>query len=104
MHKIKMKKELENIGFTIIESIYSKEEIDEILKYLNDREISGQFGVREILFKNPEIKSIVFNENLINIIEQISPKCTKSIKSIYFDKPPNSNWVVNWHQDLTINL
>ena len=99
-----MKKELENIGFTIIESTYSNEEVDEILKYLNDREISGQFGVREFLFKNPELKVTVFNKKLLNIIEQISPNCTKSIKSIYFDKPPNSNWVVNWHQDLTINL
>lgn len=26
------------------------------------------------------------------------------IKAIYFDKPPQSNWVVNWHQDLTINV
>ena len=52
-----MKTEFEHIGFTIIESVYSLEELHEILKFLGDNEISGQFGVREFLYKNPEIKS-----------------------------------------------
>ena len=39
MHRTKA--ELENIGFTIVESIYSDQEIDEILTLLNDKEISG---------------------------------------------------------------
>ena len=104
IHKHMMKTELENIGFTTVESIYSEREIEEILKILNEKEISGQFGVREFLFKNPEIRSKIFNKRLKEIVKQISPKCTNSIKSIYFDKPPNSNWIVNWHQDLTINL
>jgi len=26
------------------------------------------------------------------------------VKSIYFDKPPLSNWFVSWHQDLTISV
>ncbi len=26
------------------------------------------------------------------------------MKSIYFDKPPQSNWFVAWHQDLTISV
>lgn len=27
-----------------------------------------------------------------------------NIKAIYFDKPPQSNWIVAWHQDLTISV
>ena len=71
-----MKIEFEHIGFTIIESVYSLEELDEILKFLDDNEISGQFGVREFLYKNPEIKSkkmlneleIIFKTNKIYCI------------------------------------
>ena len=99
-----MKAELDNKGFTIIKSIYSNEEVEELLHLLNQKEISGQFGVREFLFKNPEITSKVLNEKLRKIISDIAPNCKKAIKSIYFDKPPHSNWIVNWHQDLTINL
>ncbi|MEM6698904.1 MAG: phytanoyl-CoA dioxygenase family protein, partial [Bacteroidota bacterium] len=63
-----------------------------------------KFGVREFLVDNPEIAEKVFTNKLIELIKTVSPNCDKSIKSIYFDKPPNANWIVNWHQDLTINL
>lgn len=99
-----MKAELEKKGFTIKESIYSNDEIDEILAYLDSRGISGKFGVREFLFQNPVVTNKILNKKLLGIIKQIAPDCRKSIKSIYFNKPPSSNWIVNWHQDLTINL
>jgi len=99
-----MKEELDKKGYTIVDSIYSGEEVEEIVTYLDTRKISGQFGVREFLFQNPEIASKILNARLLQIIKEIAPNCKKSIKSIYFDKPPSSNWIVNWHQDLTINL
>ena len=99
-----MKKELEHKGFTIIENIYTKSEIEEILNLIEVNDLSGKFGVREFLFNHRDICKLVINTKLKEIVKQISPSCTKSIKSIYFDKPPTSNWIVNWHQDLTINL
>jgi len=99
-----MKSELDTFGFKIIESIYTEKEIDEIVSLLESEEIKGQFGVREFLYNYPSIKQKVFNSKLLKVIKRISPKCKKSIKSIYFDKPPSANWIVNWHQDLTINL
>ena len=99
-----MKTELDKRGYTIIESIYSNKEVDEILSYLDSKNFSGQFGVREFLYQNSDIAKKVFTKKLLEVIKQIAPNCKKSIKSIYFDKPPSSNWIVNWHQDLTVNL
>ncbi len=99
-----MESTLSKNGFEIIENIYSEREVNEILNLVELKEIENKFGVREFLSDNPEITKKVFSKKLIKIIEQISPNCDKSIKSIYFDKPPNANWIVNWHQDLTINL
>lgn len=91
-------------GYQIIENIYSEKEIDDILRLIASKQLEEKFGVREFLVDHPEIAEKVFTERLIEIIKAISPDCNKSIKSIYFDKPPNANWIVNWHQDLTINL
>lgn len=99
-----MESQLNQKGFEIIEVVYSEKEVDEILQILKSKGIENKFGVREFLVDNPEIKEKVFTKNLIRIINRIAPNCNKSIKSIYFDKPPNANWIVNWHQDLTINL
>ena len=99
-----MKSQLQNKGFVIKESIYTDAEIDEMLSQLSEKQFAGRFGVREFLVKCPEIQTQIFNKKLQALIKEIAPDCTKSIKSIYFDKPPSSNWIVNWHQDLTINL
>lgn len=96
--------QLQEKGFDIMENIYSEQEINEIIEVIENQEIEGRFGVREFLLDNPKVAEKVFNPKLLEIIKKISANCTKSIKSIYFDKPPNANWVVNWHQDLTINL
>ncbi|MCG8331878.1 MAG: phytanoyl-CoA dioxygenase family protein [Chitinophagales bacterium] len=99
-----MESTLNQKGFEIIEGVYSEKEVNEILERIKSKEIENKFGVRAFLLDKPELAELVFTENLMKIIRTISPDCDKSIKSIYFDKPPHANWVVNWHQDLTINL
>ena len=99
-----MKFELNKSGFEIIENVFSNEEVNEIIELLEPQEINKEFGIREFLTNKPQISEKVFSKRLLAIVQKISPDCQKAIKSIYFDKPPNANWIVNWHQDLTINL
>ena len=99
-----MKSSLTQKGYEIIENVYSENEVNEILRLIESAGINNKFGVREFLKDNPKITKKVFTKRLIKIIQKISPRCKKAIKSIYFDKPPSANWIVNWHQDLTINL
>ncbi|MEM6299819.1 MAG: phytanoyl-CoA dioxygenase family protein, partial [Bacteroidota bacterium] len=53
---------------------------------------------------NPDIAQLIFSDKLKCILRKFFPNGYQVIKSIYFDKPPTANWIVNWHQDLTINL
>lgn len=94
---------LENEGFEIINSFYHKKEIDEILSILSRKSIEKKFGIREFLLSNQEITRLIFTSKMLKLINRFSPNANL-IKSIYFDKPPNANWLVNWHQDLTINV
>ena len=94
---------LQDDGFTIMENIYSKKEINSILQYLEKHDIEKSFGVRSFLKSFPSLHHLIFNNNIFTIIKDIAPQAN-IIKSIYFDKPPHANWIVNWHQDLTINV
>jgi len=106
------KSELDQKGFSIINSIYSSEEIESICKFIDAqnsenptfRKSDDLFAIRQFLKELPEIKSLVFNEKLKSIIESIAGKDYFVIKSIYFDKPEKSNWFVSYHQDLTISV
>jgi len=94
---------LEKDGFEIKENIYSDGDINAILNLLKQHGIEEKFGVREILISIPELSTLIFNEHLLNEISKISNDAF-IVKSIFFDKPPQANWIVNWHQDLTINV
>lgn len=91
-------------GFQIIEKLYSSEAIDDILKILATLDLEQQFGIREFLKSHPILQQKVFTPKLLKLVQSIAPNCNTAIKSIYFNKPPQANWIVQWHQDLTINL
>jgi len=65
---------------------------------------SGVFAIRQFLKGIPAIKPIVFNDKLKDLINRIFGEGYFVVKSIYFDKPEQSNWFVAWHQDLTISV
>ena len=90
-------------GFQIFENIYSESEIDRIVSIIEMSSKVKQFGLRSFLKNNTTLIPLVFNKKLKELIAQYASKAFL-VKSIFFDKPPNANWVVNWHQDLSINV
>lgn len=106
-----LRKEIEQKGFTIIEDIFSKNEVLHILEEIKKLQESNLFfkqnqsvfAVRCFLKQAPHLKKLIFTSKLKNLVFSINPNF-KIVKSIYFDKPPKANWVVNWHQDLTISV
>ena len=59
--------------------------------------------MRAVLQKMPELKDILFNRNLKKLVKAID-KHAFLTKAIYFDKQPEDNWYVTWHQDIPINV
>lgn len=105
------KAELQKRGFTTINSVYSQEEINSIIKFIDDQDTNSPifrksenlFAIRQFIKELPQIKSLIFNERLESIINTIEENAF-IVKSIYFDKPEKSNWFVAYHQDLTISV
>lgn len=95
--------QLNDQGYQAINNVFSEKEITLILDYLSVNIEDKQFGLRAFLLNHPKLIPLIFNENLKRLIHSVSENSV-AIKSIYFDKPPNANWIVNWHQDLTLNL
>jgi len=47
---------------------------------------------------------LIFTKKLKSILQKFAGNNFFVVKSIYFDKPQNSNWYVPYHQDLTISV
>ncbi|MCQ9637200.1 phytanoyl-CoA dioxygenase family protein [Chryseobacterium sp. WG23] len=99
-------------GFTVINTVFSEEEVGEIINVLNNIDTSREnfrksedlFAIRQFLKELPEIKDLIFNDNIKRVIKEIFGGKYFVVKSIYFDKPETSNWYVAYHQDLTISV
>ena len=106
------KQEFDELGFTILNTIYSDTEINTILNCINSadsskltfRKTNDLFAIRQFLKELPNLSTLIFNEKLKIIIEKYIGKNYFIVKSIYFDKPEKSNWFVSYHQDLTISV
>jgi ectoine hydroxylase-related dioxygenase (phytanoyl-CoA dioxygenase family) len=99
-------------GFAVINAVFSQKELDEINHVLqhidtskeNFRKSEDLFAIRQFLKEVPEIKDLVFNDNIKKVVKEIFGEKYFVVKSIYFDKPETSNWYVAYHQDLTISV
>lgn len=103
---------LQETGFTIIDNIFTAEEVATIIETINSIDTSGPafrktsdlFAIRRFVKEVPTISPLVFNNRLRGIINQLFGPDYFLVKSIYFDKPEQSNWFVAYHQDLTISV
>ncbi len=106
------KQQISDIGFTVINDVFSDVEIKEILAIIDHantekatfRKSKDLFAIRQFLKEIPKIQNIIFNDTFKKIINSLFGEDYFVVKSIYFDKPPQSNWFVPYHQDLTISV
>ncbi|RYE19484.1 MAG: phytanoyl-CoA dioxygenase [Sphingobacteriales bacterium] len=104
--------ELSNDGFTIIDQIYTDAEVQAIHNTLSEvqstnanfRKTDDLFAIRQFFKEVPQMLPLVLNDKLKSIISDLFGSEYFIVKSIYFDKPGNSNWFVAYHQDLTISV
>lgn len=106
------KNEVLDNGFTIIDTVFSNEEIEKITSLIQNidsskdtfRKSEDLFAVRQFLKEIPEVTELIFNDQMKVIIKKLFGEKYFVVKSIYFDKPEKSNWYVAYHQDLTISV
>ena len=63
---------------------------------------SSFFGIRNLLNAVPAIRQLADSPTVRSLIEPIIGTQGKVVRGIFFDKTPEANWKVTWHQDLTI--
>lgn len=96
------KNSIQKNGFTVINNIFSDEEIEKISEVIQNIDTSKEtfrksedlFAIRQFLKEIPEVNDLIFNDNIKTIIKEIFGEKYFVVKSIYFDKLEKSNWYV----------
>src|SRR5688500_3909194 len=93
------KQSLQEKGFAIIDNVFTGEEIAAILEAIDKIDTSGPafrktndlFAIRRFVKEVPVITPFIFTSRLRTIIDQLFGSDYFLVKSIYFDKPEQSN-------------
>jgi hypothetical protein len=103
-------------GYTILAGIFSPAELQAIAAAIDEasnlstasdpayRRTGDLFAIRRFLQSVPAVQPLIFTPVLNALIKDVFGPGYRPVRSIYFDKPPGSNWFVAWHQDLTISV
>jgi ectoine hydroxylase-related dioxygenase (phytanoyl-CoA dioxygenase family) len=95
-----MQSSLERIGFEILDRAVEPELIAELRTELPT--IGTQACLRNLLASHPVVRRAARSSSVRTAAEAVlGPRCF-AVRAILFDKTPEANWKVAWHQDLTI--
>lgn len=87
-------------GFTLARQVLGLEECAAWIEVLGTIVSPGRRG----LMATPEVSAWARSERLLRLVRPFLTEEPRPVRAIYFDKSPEANWLVPWHQDLTLAL
>ncbi len=99
----------ERDGFAILPEFVGQRVVAELRDAVSNveggegvRKRDGVYAVRNLLDVSPEVRRLAHAEQLLATVTKCLGGTPFPVRAILFDKTGTANWLVPWHQDLTI--
>jgi ectoine hydroxylase-related dioxygenase (phytanoyl-CoA dioxygenase family) len=91
-------------GFAIIPDVFTGDEIAAVIREINDGKLPrSRAGLRHAM-RIPVVAEFARDPRLLNIAREVLGPDAFPFRATLFDKSPDSNWLVVWHQDTALPL
>ena len=95
---------VENEGFAVLPEILSAAECDRLIAGIGTSSLTRtKAGVRHVM-RHPAIAALARIERLLTIAQELLGDNALAFRATLFDKSPQANWLVVWHQDTALPL
>ena len=98
--------ELAQQGFAIIPTALPPATVDDLVEgidgALKSRASHSTHAMRHLIEVVPAVRKVAEGATIRALVEAVLGVNALVVRSIFFDKTPEANWKVAWHQDLTI--
>ena len=89
-------------GWAVTPPLVPQLEVDARVAALEPRATDGRGGARNLFDAAPAVRALATSPAVRSVAEAVlGPGCF-AVRALLFDKTPDANWKVVWHQDLTI--
>lgn len=93
----------DDAGYKILDQVISIQEAERLIALLSQLQLEPlRGGIRRIEQLLPDVAALAHSPSLLAIAQQHLPAAPQLVRAIYFDKSPDNNWLVTWHQDKTV--
>lgn len=98
-----LKADYEKGGFLLIRKVFAADLLGTLVRDLTifEKEINN-YGVRNLMNKVPSIRALATTPPLLSMAQEILGDSARPVRAVFFDKVPEANWNVAWHQDTSI--
>ncbi len=87
-------------GFAVVEGVAAASEVERLLAAVAAR--GEVYAIRNLLEVVPEVRAWAESVACRGLVAPVLGPGARAVRGILFDKTPEANWKVPWHQDLTI--
>ena len=94
--------EVSSSGFTIVADALTHEDLDSLAADIDAASEGARAGIRNLFQCAASVRSLPRHPAIRSIVKAILGRGAFAVRAILFDKAPESNWNVPWHQDVTI--
>ena len=91
---------LEHDGFALVPSVLNTAEVERLRVALGPVNGAGRRGLLGL----PVVAALARSARLLDLVRPHLHADSVPVRALYFDKSPDANWLVPWHQDLTLAM
>jgi hypothetical protein len=95
-----MHNEVTRNGFAMVRGVLTAADTAELLSAIGPISSAGRRGMLGL----PVVADLFRSDRILDIVRAYLPMEPIPVRAIYFNKSPETNWLVSWHQDLTLAL
>lgn len=93
----------DELGFEVLEDLVAPDLVQTLLAELSQLKLEPlRGGIRRIELRVPQVGLLARSPNIMSVVRKYLPSQPEFVRAIYFDKSPDNNWFVTWHQDRTV--
>ena len=97
-------------GYAILPNVVPAEVVEGLIAAIDllaDADISQQrngaaYAIRNLLSAVPATRMLAQSSDIRELVEPLLGAEARAVRGLLFDKTPDANWKVAWHQDLSI--
>jgi len=93
---------LDEQGYAVVEDVLDAGECTALREALADLVVNPRSGGHRHLLARPEISGLCRHPRLVELVHPLLGPAAFAYKATLFDKTPEANWKVAWHQDLSV--